>query len=312
LKFLPTLIAPENFPQINSDKFMTRQIHDQFTKEYLVELLSPFGQVEKDKKVQSERQEIDIFFTPNPNSEQNLSNLGILSKFAQNTCLIEPYRNPCTEIEIKSCLLKLLAMQTDQVRGKKRNKNKSSPLKYTNLWILTPTCSETILKGFGAELGENEGEGIYFLADFFQTAIVVIHQLPVNEDTLWLRLLGKGTTQKQAIAELVNLPQENPYRRNLLEILADWRKSLELRDNKTTEDEEDVMNLSQAYLQDREQWLQEGRLEGRLEGQLEGRLEGQLETIPLLTRLGLTVEQISQELNLDIEVINRYLNRNQN
>ena len=123
-----------------------------------------------------------------------------------------------------------------------------------------------------------------------------------------IRVLGKGTTQKQAVEELVNLPTENPYRLNLLEILADWRKNLELRDNKTNEDQEVIMNLSPAYLQDRQQWINEGRLEGRLEGQLEGRLE----TIPLLIKLGLTVEQIAQELNLDINVIRNYLNQNQN
>ena len=68
------------------------------------------------------------------------------------------------------------------------------------------------------------------------------------------------------------------------------------------------MNLSQAYLQDREQWLQEGKLEGLLEGLL----EGQLKTIPLLIKLGLNVEQIAQELNLDIEVINQYLAQDNN
>ena len=37
------------------------------------------------------------------------------------------------------------------------------------------------------------------------------------------------------------------------------------------------MNLSQAYLQDRQQWLEEGKLEGLQEGKLEGLQEGKLE-----------------------------------
>jgi hypothetical protein len=43
---------------------MTRQIHDQFAKEYLEELLTPLGTIKKSKKVKSEVQEIDVWFEP--------------------------------------------------------------------------------------------------------------------------------------------------------------------------------------------------------------------------------------------------------
>jgi len=43
---------------------MTRQIHDQFAKEYLEELLTPLGTIRKSKKVKSEVQEIDVWFEP--------------------------------------------------------------------------------------------------------------------------------------------------------------------------------------------------------------------------------------------------------
>jgi predicted transposase YdaD len=38
------------------------------------------------------------------------------------------------------------------------------------------------------------------------------------------------------------------------------------------------------------------------EGKAEGKLEGQLEMIPLLLRLGLSVEAIASELNLDYRI----------
>jgi flagellar biosynthesis/type III secretory pathway protein FliH len=84
--------------------------------------------------------------------------------------------------------------------------------------------------------------------------------------------LGKGGTQKRAVEELVELPERNPFREDLLEILANWRKNLELRDNLTTEEQEVIMNLSPAYLQQREEWKQEGRQEGKQEGTLDGQL----------------------------------------
>jgi hypothetical protein len=126
-------------------------------------------------------------------------------------------------------------------------------------------------------------------------AIVAIHQLPVSEDTLWLRVLGKGETQKRAVEELVQLPEDNSFKENLLEILANWRKNLELRDNLSSEEQEDIMNLSPAYLKQREDWKIEGKQEGTLEGQLSliaSLLEGRFGTLD--SELSGLVEQIAQ------------------
>lgn len=46
---------------------MTRFIHDQFAKQYLTELLTPYGQVETSKDIAAEVRQIDNFiysFTP--------------------------------------------------------------------------------------------------------------------------------------------------------------------------------------------------------------------------------------------------------
>ncbi len=79
--------------------------------------------------------------------------------------------------------------------------------------------------------------------------------------------------------ELVELPKENPFKINLLEFLANWRKNLELKTQKTENDQEAIMNLSPAYLEDRQQWLEEGRLEGEFQGVIKGRLEGEFQGV---------------------------------
>ncbi len=60
----------------------------------------------------------------------------------------------------------------------------------------------------------------------------------------------------------------------------------------------------------------EGKLEGELEGELKGKLKGELETklktVPLLLRLGLTVEQIAQELGLELEKIQQVISSDRN
>ena len=57
--------------------------------------------------------------------------------------------------------------------------------------------------------------------------------------------------------------------------------------------------------------LQEGLQKGLQEGRQEGLLEGKLKTIPLLTKLGLTIAEIAEELDLDVALVNQFV-ANQN
>ncbi|HLO85289.1 MAG TPA: Rpn family recombination-promoting nuclease/putative transposase [Nostocaceae cyanobacterium] len=60
------------------------------------------------------------------------------------------------------------------------------------------------------------------------------------------------------------------------------------------------------YFQDvKQEGKAEGRAEGKAEGRAEGKAEGKIEIIPLLLRLGLSVEAIASELNLDLELVKK-------
>lgn len=249
-------------------KFMTRQVHDQLAKEYLEELLKPLGKVETSKDVKSEVQEIDVWFIPTTTSTN--SELGLLGKMAVTSCLFEPYRNAPNEVEIRTCLLKLYSIQGDLLREAKREKRSISEQELPLLWILTPTCSERILAGFGAQTKEKWETGVYFLPKYQKTAIVAINQLPITEDTLWLRVMGRGKTQTEAITQVVKLSENNHKWERLVEIFASWRKNLELNSSVSDEERELIMSLSPAYLKQREEWKQEGIEEGRQQGQKDG------------------------------------------
>ncbi|NES82164.1 MAG: hypothetical protein F6K10_12615 [Moorea sp. SIO2B7] len=286
---------------------MTRQPHDQFAKDYLEELLTPLGKVDISKNVTSEVREIDVWFSREASSPLYLETLGLLGQMAisASSCLFEPYRNPVTQAQIRSCLLKLYALEGDLYRQAKREQKALKEGELPFLGILTPTCSVRILESFAATPDEsNWGGGIYFFPKSQRAALVVIHQLPVTTETLWLRVLGKGSTQQQALSELITLPGNNPVRHNLLEILANWRKNLEVRDNLTSEDREVIMRLSPAYLQQKEEWRLEGRQEVQQEivesslrarfGELDSDLQG---IIPLMLNLP-TSELTSVLINL--------------
>ncbi len=70
---------------------------------------------------------------------------------------------------------------------------------------------------------------------------------------------------------------------------------MEINNILETEDREVFMTLSQTYQEWKEATKQEGRREGKL--------EGKLESIPRLLALGLSVEQIAQALDLDLEQV---------
>ncbi|TRV10484.1 MAG: hypothetical protein EWV41_07040 [Microcystis wesenbergii Mw_MB_S_20031200_S109] len=256
--------------------------HDQFAKNYLEELLSPLGRVEISKEITDETRQIDVFFSPHPNRQITVDNLGLLGQIALNSALLEPYRNSPARADVRNCLTKLTAVFAELQRQSKRENIPYNEENLPRLWILAPVVSQTILNGFGAALDPNWPEGVYFLPPLQRTAIIAINQLPVNPQTLWLRLLGKGKTQNQAVGELLKLPLGNNYRQNVIELLVSWRVSVEIQNILEEEDREVFMTLSQTYLewkeavrrQARQEALEEGRQEGRQEGLEEGRQEG--------------------------------------
>ena len=106
---------------------------------------------------------------------------------------------------------------------------------------------------------------------------MAINQLPPTADTLWLRILGKGRTQQQAIEELLACPEEHTHR--VLELLAIWRINMKLKEHLTTDEQELIMNLTPAYQQWRDHTWQQGRQQGLAQGSQQGHLEERRELI---------------------------------
>ncbi|MEB3149768.1 MAG: DUF4351 domain-containing protein [Sphaerospermopsis sp.] len=258
---------------------MTRFIHDKFAKDYLEELLKDYGEVKASEKVLGEIKEIDVLFTPNKQQSSNLQILGLLGRFAENPAIIEPFRNPASTDEICDCILKLLEVKASLRREAKTNKNKLQESEIPNLWVLTPTVSENRLSSFGSVQKSDWLSGVHFLPEALRTAIVAIHQLPQTPETLWLRLLGRGNVQSQAIIELQALPLNHPFQKATLELVYNLRENLKVNQELEADDRELIMRLEPLYQRDREQAKEEGRLEGRQEGRQEGRLEGRQDLI---------------------------------
>jgi hypothetical protein len=242
---------------------MTRFVHDEFAKDYLEELLKPYGEVKSSEKVSGEIKEIDVLFTPSAQQNSNIELLGILGRFAEFPAILEPFRNAASGDEICDCLQKLLEVKAGLRRDAKANKTKLQDSNIPKLWVLTPTASPAILSSFNVNQKSGWLPGIYFLGDALRTAIVAIHQLPQTSETLWLRILGRGSTQSQAIVELSALPLNHPYKEATLELVYNLRENLRINQNLESDDRELIMRLEPLYQQDRERAKKEGKEEGQ-------------------------------------------------
>lgn len=278
---------------------MTRFIHDQFAKQYLKELLTPLGNVETSRDIAGEVRQADVFFAPKLEPEIDATALGILGQIAAKPAVIEPFRSPVQSAEIRSCLGKLFDIHAEFERIAARDNTRIAEADLPQLWILSPTVSDTILAGFRAiPESENWVSGVYFLGASLKAAIIAIHQLPRTPETLWLRVLGKGNVQKQAIAELRELPSDNVFRLNALELLYNLRTILEVRQDIDREDRELIMELSPLYLQRLEDATQRGIQQGIQQGIQEGI---QRERLIVESMLQVKFGEIDEELAQIIE-----------
>jgi len=67
------------------------------------------------------------------------------------------------------------------------------------LWILTTSTSQEFLASFDFKPRQSWCKGFYFfVGEAMNTGIVVLDELPETNETVWLRILGKGPTQQKA------------------------------------------------------------------------------------------------------------------
>ncbi|MBS3030653.1 MAG: hypothetical protein HCA25_27445 [Dolichospermum sp. DET50] len=279
---------------------MTRFIHDQFAKQYLTELLTPYGQVETSKDITAEVRQIDLLFIPDPQPAQSLEKLGLLGRMATNYAIFEPFRNPVSRSEIRSCIGKLFDVHADLERQAKRNETRINETELAQLWIFTPTASVDILESFNGTLDEtNWGKGIYFLSTGLKTVVVAIHQLPSTPETLFLRVLGRGKVQRQAVEELEALANNSPFLGDIIELVHNLIAVLSARQRQEhdidQDDQELIMKLSQMYQQQLEEIKKQERQEG-LDRGIQRERRAMIESI-LQVRFGEVDSQLATIIN---------------
>ena len=240
--------------------------HDDFAKTYLTELLRPIGTTIVNRPLKTDTRYADLWFKLSEKADR--TDLGLLGQLLTRDALIEVFRNPATDLEIRNSQSKLTADEIERSNKAKRKKQIIPKEKLPWLWLIMPTASIEIREGF--RVSETEHPGVYDFPKLQRTGLIVVHQLVKTEDTLLLRVLGRAENQKRAIDELIQILEPPQLYRTIEETLTAYRAILEARGQITPEDEELLMNLSTVYQNLKEDWRKEGQKEGQKKGRKEG------------------------------------------
>jgi hypothetical protein len=225
---------------------MTQSPFDSMSKQYLEEMLSPFGLVERQYEVPGEAKYVDVWFVPNGIAGA-VESLGLLGRMVERPSLFEPYRNVPLEQDIRVGTMKMVWVQEDERRRAKLDVMPRDRLPV--LWVLAAKMSKPLLQTFRLLPDPAWPQGVYFSGDGYTTGVVVIDELPVTDDTLWIRVLGRGETQKQAIKTLLAMPKSTPRRFETLRLVFSWRVTIDIDDLEAEfATQEEIMALSEAYL----------------------------------------------------------------
>ncbi len=138
---------------------MTQNPFDAFSKEFLADLLTPYGKVERFPfreaaptfEVPGESKYIDLLFLPIASLPARAKPrvTGSLKQVISTPSVLEIYSGSPSEDEIFTCITKLCWLREDIVRKANRDDRKLKDNEYPRLWILAHSLSLPVRKKFG-------------------------------------------------------------------------------------------------------------------------------------------------------------------
>lgn len=175
-------------------------------------------------KVIGEARLVDVLFEPHPTpvgevsltaaSEmqrgRSLSSLGLLGNLLIAPAIIVPWRWAPNQWDFRKALSCLLQWQVEADIGM--------------MLIVAPSVFPQFLDNMGASPAAVKG--VYQMPSAYCTTIVVTSELPQDASTLWLRLLGRGPTQRAALQHLMQLEDDHPWRDRILAQFRHWSQHL--------------------------------------------------------------------------------------
>lgn len=254
------------------DEVRTR--HDEWVKRVLSVWLESLGDVVVDAHIAGVSRRGDVLFTEQREDSERRRTLGALGELARGRVLFEPFRNPVTPAELQTCVLKVVDLDAQMRRKVRRKKQGTTTFVPTALCVITPSMSDEIRKTAELTLVHEDKPGMYRLAELWRAVVIIVEELGESVSTVWLRLLGRGRVQAQAVEELLQMSSQEPLRDATFELLVAWQQSLPTLNFSAVGSEQDMLeNWREIYAKWEQKVTSEGRREARLEGRREARRE---------------------------------------
>jgi len=225
---------------------------DKFGKQMIYKALYGGGPVETDAEVPTDTRRIDLWFMPDPARGADHSHLGLLGRLTAAACTMELYHCTPDGDELAGCMIK---------HGNFRHflSLRSPELPIPIQWVISSGRPDSGIKGLCFHAAPDWPSGIYAGPMLLWTWLVVVSELPVERDTLLLRLLGAGMVLKRAIAELKELPPDASERTLALPILVRLRLEVPVDPKARTNDDKEFLMETQDIV---ENWRREAVREG--------------------------------------------------
>ena len=244
-----------------------RTIFDDLGKGLLRGTLDPGGELRRAHEVTSAPQTIDGWFQPDPARDDRLRLRGILGRMARgDPAMFEPFHEPPDVDEVRACIHKQLAV--DRARQRKARSQGDPRPAFPRLWLISAGRPQAVLRAFGFRRRRGWPAGFWQRSEADAQGLVVVRDLPRTRNTLMLRVMGAGAVLREAIAELLRLPQEAWERQVAMPLLLATR--FELPQDESEEAREFMMSTQSLY----EQWAQQLTEQSRSDGLKQGLEQG--------------------------------------
>lgn len=114
-----------------------------------------------DARIAGESRRGDVLFTERRRRAAYRRTLGTLGELARGRVLFEPFRNPLSVRELKSCVLKVVDLEAQDARTARRARLPLSTVEGTALCVITPTMSADVADEAGAAPMRESARGLY-------------------------------------------------------------------------------------------------------------------------------------------------------
>lgn len=246
---------------------------DAFAKEHARIIAEGLGEFDESLSISTETLDFDVLFVPNARLlSTDDRELDLYTRLLKTDTIVnlEFFSGTLRPENLREC-----RVRTNLDETKQRNKYKAALKKANTLaqdrdeaerlkneivkpklkfcWMIVAASTEKTLQAYGAKPHPTWGQGVYLLPEIERMGAIVIPELPINQDTLWLRTLGKDKILKQAFRETIDLPLNHPKRNAIIDLGRSYFNFLAEQTEVDLDNEQqvDMRTLREIYLETR-------------------------------------------------------------